>query len=450
LLFEDFLGPDSSRFFSQNPHCEGLNKDRTLFNAKVLPAERKSFQVRYREPGTGNQGVQYVIDGGKIHGLTPDAKFDVYRKSDVTCSNRIGILHVDQVNDFEAIAYLPRDAPIFDTATPTIAIQTSPGTQIYPNIHIPPADGFHGILNRLSKGHLLRRLFDHHIPLADNSETAHAKITATNEGKVKLTILDTTHGLLSQNLSPLVATFDPDPDDLAWILSSIAHFYWEVKFRNNNPELSRGISVELYELEWVTSYGGYERRLQPVGPNLCTGGTISLTLSREESAWEEKLYGMRIINNSIRDLDVNVYRFNHDLSICMSFAFLLKIVSCIFNSSSYHLASWAESGSSQSYRPSSDLPLKHSGGSLAIGYGAAGYPPLAFEIKNGLDVEVVFLKIYVSTKAVDLSHLSQTSPLGSTRGMKSYQPKKAKDTWTDIVILMVLQRHRNPVTRGRR
>lgn len=216
IAFEDFLRDLIALcLFSQNPHCEGLNKGRTLFNAKVLPAECKSFRVCYAQQGTGNQGVQYMIYGGKIHGLTSDTKFDVYRKSDVTCSNRIGILHVDQVNDFTLIANLPPGAPIFDTATPTIAVQTNPGTQIYPNIHIPPADGFHGILNHLSKGHLLRRLFDHHIPLADNLETAHAKITVTNESKVKLTILDTTHGLLSQKLSPLVATFDQTP--MTWL-----------------------------------------------------------------------------------------------------------------------------------------------------------------------------------------------------------------------------------------
>jgi hypothetical protein len=56
-----------------------------------------------------------------------------------------------------------------------------------------------------------------------------------------------------------------------------------------------------------------------------------------------------------------------------------------------------------------DPPLC-SDGSLAIGYGAAGWAPISFYLPPGQDVDLGFLKIFLSTTPNDLSHIQQPSP----------------------------------------
>ena len=71
-----------------------------------------------------------------------------------------------------------------------------------------------------------------------------------------------------------------------------------------------------------------------------------------------------------------------------------------------------------------DSPLR-SNGSLAIGYGAAGWPPISFSLPAGQDVDLGFLKIFLSTSPSDLSDICQPSFPGPDPPDNGYRKAKA-------------------------
>jgi hypothetical protein len=126
------------------------------------------------------------------------------------------------------------------------------------------------------------------------------------------------------------------------------------------------------------------------------------------------------------------------------------VFSCVVYARTYssRLAAWAKSHHGRTNRDI-DIPLSSHGGVLEIGFGTAGYAPQIFEITNGLNTEVEFLKIYLSTESVDLSYLEQLSPFNPTRGMGPLIPKPPV-IWADIVVPIVLRRHSTATTKHRR
>jgi hypothetical protein len=62
-------------------------------------------------------------------------------------------------------------------------------------------------------------------------------------------------------------------------------------------------------------------------------------------------------------------------------------------------------------------------GSLTIGYGAGGVPPQRFQLGEDQDVGVTYLKVFFSSRFVDLAWMKQKSPFdGSGREITSHTP----------------------------
>lgn len=81
-------------------------------------------------------------------------------------------------------------------------------------------------------------------------------------------------------------------------------------------------------------------------------------------------------------------------------------------------------------------------GTLAIGYGASGYIPFSFKLPPGVQHDVDFVKIYLTTYPVDLSYLIQPCPFieAEHRGIKKHTQRRPPMTWSHIVIPIVQQR----------
>jgi hypothetical protein len=80
--------------------------------------------------------------------------------------------------------------------------------------------------------------------------------------------------------------------------------------------------------------------------------------------------------------------------------------------------------------------------SLTIGYGPGGWAPARFELpklpKNRIaDVDIGYLKLFISTKYVDHSHMMQATPFGHFRGlvMVAERPPEMWDTVKFAVVL---------------
>ena len=85
-----------------------------------------------------------------------------------------------------------------------------------------------------------------------------------------------------------------------------------------------------------------------------------------------------------------------------------------------------------------ESPLK-SNGELCVGYGSGGWKPFSYELKQGQDLDVGFLKIYLSTQPVDLSGIQQESAyLGEPRTSAVWHPEP-QDAW-DTILIPIIQR----------
>ncbi|KAF8188662.1 hypothetical protein BJ912DRAFT_968135 [Pholiota molesta] len=411
LRYSDVLShPRLDRLPHQDPQCEGLHTGRMLFNAKVLPTKPKCFPITF-------DGVQYVVHGGTIHNITPDAEFDVYRKDDVTFASPICVLYVDALDVYKFTATLPPNAPQLGPYVPVVAVQTKFGNQVRLRIHIPSGDGFGKIYNDMKKTWKLKHFLDN-VALVDISRDPHVKITSPSRDKVKLEMY--TKVVAPGQAVSTIRDVTAHPDDLAWILSKMAHFYSEFEHSQVNERISQFVDVAFYELKEHSipndDTGFEDTILKPVEPrlNLFAGPVIELPPHNMRD--EVKPYGLQLVNRSSLNLHANVFHFNsHDLTI----------------------SAWAKSHHGRTNRV------------LEIGFGTAGYDPQIFEITNGLNTEVEFLKIYLSTESVDLSYLEQLSPFDPTRGMGPLIPKPPV-IWADIVVPIVLRRHSTATTKHRR
>lgn len=265
-----------------------------------------------------NNGLgQYVVRGGKIHNITLDSEFGVYRKTDITFSTQIGVLHVAELQSFSFIAKPPPNAPSLDVADSLIAVQTKFGKQGHLRIHIPPQDGFRKIYDDLLANSELKHHFSG-ILLVDESKDAQVEVRVSAKDEVRFTMHIEVTTPNQMTMTQVVDGVEADPHHLACIFSKIAHFYRELKYINNDPRISRSVDVELYQLaeeyKLNEDTGFEEDVLEKIGPNLCTNGVIDLVVPDAEA--EGIPYGLRLVNKSSFGLHVNVFHFSsHDLSI---------------------------------------------------------------------------------------------------------------------------------------
>lgn len=83
-------------------------------------------------------------------------------------------------------------------------------------------------------------------------------------------------------------------------------------------------------------------------------------------------------------------------------------------------------GASSDGKKSSDFP---------VGYGSAGVDALEFSLDDGLESDIGFLKLFVSSTYIDMRTLEQLSPLERARKATKKRLSSASvwDTWTYVL-----------------
>lgn len=82
--------------------------------------------------------------------------------------------------------------------------------------------------------------------------------------------------------------------------------------------------------------------------------------------------------------------------------------------------------------------------SLTVGYGAGGWPPARFELpklpKNRVaDVDIGYLKLFISTQYVDHSHMTQATPFRDFRGLVKVS-ERSPEIWDTFNFAVVLRK----------
>ncbi len=82
---------------------------------------------------------------------------------------------------------------------------------------------------------------------------------------------------------------------------------------------------------------------------------------------------------------------------------------------------------------------------MTVGYGRDGGNPWKYYLDDWQESDFGFLKIFLTTKRVDLSHILQESPFAGSRDAPEPEPKKPIPLW-DTITVMINQR--KPSMRG--
>ncbi|KAH9477069.1 hypothetical protein JR316_0010985 [Psilocybe cubensis] len=383
----------------QNPQCEGVNQNRTLFNSMVLAPQRLCFDVTIGDSG------KIILAGGAVHGIMQDAEFAIFKNAESIPHTPLGVCEVDTLSPFSAtLKPSSFDGISFDGTG--FALQIKAGSKEDMRLYIPPeedmaicADAWISLMQR-------RRDFQN-ILLADSPEDAHVELRLEN-GKIVFIYRDpkiTQHGL-----DRVLFGVEPEIHDLSRALESMAHFLWKLNLTNNNPEVMSSIDFEFYRLHEPDFDNDENQEMSPISPNLYQNGVVDFVVDDEP-------YGIKLVNNSEYDFYPYLFYFdNSDLSI----------------------APYYESPSSGLYFL--DVPLKANGGSLTIGYGTGGAAPFSYYLRYPQKIDVGYLKLFLCTQPVDLSNISQFSPFENSRGPVDTLKTTVK-TWGTILVPVTQRRH---------
>ena len=218
------------------------------------------------------------------------------------------------------------------------------------------------------------------------------------------------------------------------------------------PEIMGLVNIEFYKLQESDEFdesGGAV--LYPVGPNLCQDGNIDFVVE------EDAPYGVKIVNNSRRNFYAYLFYFdNNDFSISepsTSNLFYGALTWLIFMIASYYQTPAAPRGSVADF-----LLKKHD--TLTIGYGSRVSVPFCFTLfreegrkehttgevplKNDrnqyMDMDVGFLKLFISTEAIELSHIPQLSPFQTIRSSGLWS-ERWNGIWDTILVPIIQRQH---------
>ncbi|KAG8853732.1 hypothetical protein FRB91_004404 [Serendipita sp. 411] len=386
----------------QNPQCEGHNQNRILFNSKA-PSQRRHLYAVHEKDG------EYILKAGAAHGITKGATFDVYRDKDCVESEApLARLMVSKPpRPFSAVL----SGQKFNIDKQPFALQTSAGDEEDLLVHAALDPKLEKVYEALAEEIKGTRSGQQQIRLVEEDQIgiAHLGIAIENNSVV-FNILNPL--VVAYGLKRMPFQLDhPTVGDLRLIFRSAAHFYWHLRRTGKAKILQEKVTISFTRLkedeeeEYDDDFNLIRKR---DGPNLIQDGILDLVVE------DDVVYGIKVTNNSDKPLYISAFYFdNSDLSI-----------------TSYFQPPTA--------RNKVDPPLPaHQ--SLTIGYGAGGGRPFHYFLPDGQDVDVGFLKFFISTEPVDLSAIPQFSPFETGR-MSVRVPDKPLGIWSTMLITVVQRR----------
>ena len=376
------------------------------------------------------------MDGGLAHGVTAGAEFTIYPDQEsVSRSRPLGLLTVDLPTSFYSTMSAPSNEIPLVLPAPAVAVQTGTGGRKDLRLYVPSDDAFLPFYTSLESLLQDDEYQFRNIELVSSASDSDLEVVRDGDSYA-LAYHDeriTRHGL-----QRLFHRVNATVEDMVPFLKAASHYFWELNRTTNNPTVTNGVRLEIFKLtESQFEFDGFGRpEMAPTGPNLFDGTTFDFVVE------EDVPYGIRLTNDTPYDLFPNLFYFdNSDLSIGKWFT----VYKVYVESERYVMAGsyYQSPPSNGAYVP--DVPLKKNGGVLTIGYGSSGAPPFSYFLRDEQDIDVGFLKLFLSSKPVDLSNIPQQSPFdGATRD--GVDPEKDNaETWGTIFLPVIQRRYPAPV-----
>ncbi|KAJ6595372.1 caspase domain-containing protein [Mycena sp. CBHHK59/15] len=357
VTYCDLVRPLKLRF--QHPQCDGQLRNGFLF------AERNKV-APYLFKLASKKGTLCVA-AGAVHGIVEGTEVLVYKKASALIA--LGVLVACEVG--AVTATLRRKDPA-------------------DFVPVPDKLGWARIL-RWNTGDLkvyTDPLLSLQLP-EPSSEYPVRQVDVKSTGHIALHASGPTGTLTIERMDRLITTYAvrniPIPHDsmnpLPFILNRIAHFQFHLGRQKppattllQVPMISRHVAVKMYLLNRRHEDG----TVVPDENNIFRKNVARLSISK--ASWN--LYGIKIVNKSSYSLYPYLF---------------------FFDPSDYSIEAL--------YLPSFTAVTPPLGpkGFLTVGYGGDGGAPLRFKPQEGVS-DASFLKLIVSTKNINLDHISQSSP----------------------------------------
>ncbi|KAB5591684.1 hypothetical protein CTheo_4892 [Ceratobasidium theobromae] len=410
----------------QNPHCEGHHVGRIFFNAKSLGASRSFISI---EPGSGDQ---YILKAGVAQGITVGSIFDVYESHIFSIDNTpLGKLRVHSTELFTAILVRldNQTSPSFDIPTPAYACQSGCGVGQELNIYFTDRfieaarsdDGWNAAFNGNENEVAFRPV--------ETVDLAQFIVDINEDGNATYT---TRHSLSNVNGITLLPYTSPKrAGDVLPVLRSAARWHWHVDRTNPDRPLNGAVHIEFYRVaEDYTDCDSEDNPIiKPTSPNLNLTGIVEIVDN------PDAMYGVKLVNNSYRDLYPYLFYFDvNGLAIG-------EPVECILESfhngvvvpESYYVGSTI--GKSHI-----EAPLRAKS-TFTIGYGSGGEVPFGYELLDDRKVDIGILKLFVTTLPTEFDSLEQQSPFGDARKLvrqpDANQKLKSRELWDTSEMILV-------------
>ncbi|KAI0028619.1 caspase domain-containing protein, partial [Vararia minispora EC-137] len=384
----------------QSPQCEGYYAKSILFDKRAL----NRHSVLYHRVQRLTDGGDITLMAGEAHGVSEGATFDLYDMLDGGAEPFAKGLVANRPRMRTTKLRLAGDTGHISLGPQAWAWQTSLGKRDpLEEVCIAVPDN-EDMLKELTAKMDEERTDARSIWLVSKDKPHELAISESEDGKVaKFSITDkisNDNGLIAL---PLPVEISFEADKLRHVMEAARYFFYHLRRSNKRMPRVTHLKLEAWELaESKTLKGTFE----PTGPDLNAGGLMSVLVDETP----KKKYGFKLVNLLNMPWYVWIFAFNmSDLSI----------------------------GNGKKPGQEADVSLP-AGGSLTIGYGAGGADPQEFYFEDNINLEVTYLKIFVTSHNVDLENIVQESPFTDERGVFP-KPVPLGELW-DTVLLAIVQK----------
>ncbi|KZV74054.1 hypothetical protein PENSPDRAFT_682235 [Peniophora sp. CONT] len=389
----------------QTPLCGDHLPDQLFFNSLVPGKERTLYPVSLKDDA-------FVIDAGFLQGVGYDTEFVIYAHGNPADSGEpLTTMIPKSVRASSAdLRYLSSSPPLdFDGSSSYFAAQSSIGKVAGLRLHVTPSEpeSRRSILEALSKVYQ-PRTSGPAILLVDDA--AHADLSIlSSTSEVQYIIHEPL--ITACGLSGLRQSTTAETKAIYPVFRAAAHFFRFLRFSPNENRLRDLVHVEVYALE-IDEEGelgpDLRRPWVTCGSSLYDSGFVDVV------ADDDTAYGIKVRNDS--NTSFHVWAFYFD---CSGLAI------------------------SEYYKPPTiggaepSLPAR---GALTIGYGAGGGLPYTFFLREGQNLDVGFIKLFISPEPVDFSSIEQRSPFKDPIARGKRKPSAEFEVGWDTVTIAVVQR----------
>ncbi|ELU39050.1 mycorrhiza-upregulated peptidase C14 [Rhizoctonia solani AG-1 IA] len=391
----------------QNPVCEGKHMNRIFFNAKVQGASVSMILIKAK-------GKDFYLQSGVAQGITPGSQFSIHT-SDIPSKDNpsLGTLEVDLVEPFVS-RLKDADTLALKATTVYYGRQVAYGPEQALDIYVTqqfvdaakPSDGWARAFAG-GTGELVLRPVEPELAsvVLSINKKKKATFTLTNQAAVQYGVAK----LPRRIYSPI----PPEAERVMPVLTAISQWNWQLRrMPLEGRPFAKTIDYEFYKLQRSGEYTDEGNPvLVPEGDNLNVDGVVDIVANPED------FYGIKITNNSTRDL----YAYLFDFS-CTGLSIEPKTIPI------------------QGINTSD--PTLPKGGNLTIGYGSGGQEPLLFSVTEGQRFDINHFKLFVTTHPTDFDSLKQESPFegrGTVASSKVKELFNQKPLW-DAFTIAVVQR----------